>query len=97
MKHYTPLFNQQNPSGALPEQIQELEDFRPSATCVAAWRAKSPTVQLKSFAPFFWVGGGRVCVWYMSWGFRQVRLGFGVLRAHFGSPEASLRAFFGQN
>ena len=44
-----------------------------SLTCVATWRAKSPTVQLKSFAPFFWVGGGRVCVWYMSWGFRVGR------------------------
>ena len=64
---------------------------------VGTSRAKRPTVQLKSFAPFFWVGGVRVCVWYMSWGFREVRLGFGVPRAHFGSPEASLRALFGQN
>ena len=72
--------------------------FRPILDfCHGTSRAKSPTVQLKSFAPFFWVGGGRVCVWYMSWGFGQVRLGFGVLRAHFGSPETSLRAFFGQN
>ena len=33
------------------------------------WGIESPTVQLKSFAPFFGVWGGRVCVWYMSWGF----------------------------
>ena len=44
--------------------------FRPIlGLSLVKFRLETPTVQLKGFAPFFWVGGGRVCVWYMSWGF----------------------------